>query len=535
METAQQKRRHFHSDGAFSDIYIFRFGANALQLNDFDLGDMPAKLSDFAHFQYARAIERGENDPTIVIFAALAEDKPAAQLFPGLTNTTDDGESLTSANSLIAYTMRTLFARGWIRYERGEWRVVAPPNEAKWGSQGQTIVDFLAGQNRLYMQTSGTASIDFSQNRLDTAHNLAGIGKCGFLSRLNQHLDATLLFNTAYFLLEYDDFLGNHSILGEPHSFAMVDGTIVRPPHFQRGTLWQDNAGNWHIDKIGMEDIVVTLPNGLQLAPQDAGSSHTLPFALNDPQAAVTIYNRYFGVALEGVVLGKTPRIPGRFELALVGQQIVSWKRGGGLQLPHHGIVASFSPKMMPASAQQQLLETLASNLQLSYRFSTPKFQMMRQGIQTGPILLQDGQNCLHNNYLEDEERFWSSRILADGRRRIGVVPTNFKCDVDQTRAGRAGIGIDAAGNLIVALIPGIKPHIADYSQDSQGATLLELAGYLRQAGAIAALNLDGGGSTQAYFEGAPVFPPSDRRNLPNGAFERLIPSAGIVRPASHR
>lgn len=64
---------------------------------------------------------------------------------------------------------------------------------------------------------------------------------------------------------------------------------------------------------------------------------------------------------------------------------------------------------------------------------------------------------------------------------------------------------------------------------ESAGATLSELVHLLREAGAVDAVNLDGGGATQAYFMGGRVIVPGDRRGLPLVQCERMVPSVGIV------
>ncbi|MCP5101067.1 MAG: phosphodiester glycosidase family protein, partial [Chloroflexi bacterium] len=65
---------------------------------------------------------------------------------------------------------------------------------------------------------------------------------------------------------------------------------------------------------------------------------------------------------------------------------------------------------------------------------------------------------------------------------------------------------------------------------DSTGATLLELAELLQEAGAVTAVNLDGGGSTQAYFKGGQAVVPGDRRGMPQCVYQRMIPSVGVVK-----
>ena len=109
-----------------------------------------------------------------------------------------------------------------------------------------------------------------------------------------------------------------------------------------------------------------------------------------------------------------------------------------------------------------------------------------------------------------------------------------YKTDVDSTRSGRVGIGIDRKGDLLVVMAPGVNQGRGVPGADSFGATLLELAGLLREAGAVSALNLDGGGSTQAYFRGAQTITPGDRRDPTTYPYERMVPSVGICSVSHH-
>ena len=42
-------------------------------------------------------------------------------------------------------------------------------------------------------------------------------------------------------------------------------------------------------------------------------------------------------------------------------------------------------------------------------------------------------------------------------------------------------------------------------------------------------MNLDGGGSTQAYYMGGLAIVPGERRGLPMIHYARMIPSVGVV------
>jgi len=64
---------------------------------------------------------------------------------------------------------------------------------------------------------------------------------------------------------------------------------------------------------------------------------------------------------------------------------------------------------------------------------------------------------------------------------------------------------------------------------DSQGATLAELAELLADTGAVEAINLDGGGSTQIFFLSGLTTVAGGRLGLPGVHYERMVPSVGLL------
>ncbi len=530
MITKTQTRRA-HDDGSFTDYVTFTFPASALNFIDFDQKDERVKLQDIAHYRFVKAQERGETAPVIVTFGLLQPDQPAAQTFPGLSFVAENGENLLSANSFITYTMRALFHRGWIRYEDGDWQTAVPVSERDWQQKATAVLNLLTSHNLIHLESSRGNQLDFAQVEMEIDQDLVPVAGCGFLSDLAHRERPELVFNTAYFLLEHDDIFNRHSALCEAHSFWMADGIIQRPPLFRRGAIWRRADGRWDVGLLGLDDLRLILPNGTRLIHREQPyAPPDIPYTLNDEGASdATLYTRYYGVAGQGRVLGSTPVEPGRFELTVIDRRIVGWKTGGGLTLPHNGIVISFAPDTLSPEAQQKLTDVLRRDFWLTYEFATEQYQTIQQGIQAGPILLQDGRSPLTNSYLEDVEQFWPSQAAPDGRWQIGVVPTNYKTDVDKTRTGRVGVGIDSAGNLIAILTAGVNSGMGVPGVDSSGATLGEMAELLREAGAVTAVNLDGGGSTQAYFKGGQAIVPGDRRGIFHCAYQRMVPSVGFV------
>ena len=85
-------------------------------------------------------------------------------------------------------------------------------------------------------------------------------------------------------------------------------------------------------------------------------------------------------------------------------------------------------------------------------------------------------------------------------------------------RQPRTGLGVTADGKILLVVIDGRRPNW------SIGATLGELRTILRDLGAVDALNLDGGGSSEMVVDGEVVNKPSD-------GHERHITNAVLILP----
>jgi len=102
--------------------------------------------------------------------------------------------------------------------------------------------------------------------------------------------------------------------------------------------------------------------------------------------------------------------------------------------------------------------------------------------------------------------------LLLDG----APTPVCVSC----ARQPRTAVGVTADGKILLVVIDGRQPRW------SRGATLGELRTILRDLGAVDALNLDGGGSSEMVVEGEVVNRPSDGR-------ERRITNAVLILPGA--
>ncbi|MBQ7197642.1 MAG: phosphodiester glycosidase family protein [Selenomonadaceae bacterium] len=103
-------------------------------------------------------------------------------------------------------------------------------------------------------------------------------------------------------------------------------------------------------------------------------------------------------------------------------------------------------------------------------------------------------------------------RLVANGQVYVTADEEYFPDDIRVGRAPRSAFGVTKYGDYIFAVVDGRQAH-------SRGCTLQEWADILiNQFGAVDAINLDGGGSTELIVKDSIVNIPSDGRERPVGS-----------------
>ena len=513
-----QYQRVTYDDGCWADVHTAKLPADALAFMDFETRGKRAQLVDTCKRCLIKAERRGEDNPLAIVYET-PERGPIRDVFPSAQAIVHEGETLLDAVSFVNCIMWRIVSNCWasVSYERasGAFALDLLPDAIPQSERHnvQLVWDWLTCADRLYVHglrpdVKLTASFD--------AHAyLVGIAPHDFLSDLNHVSHHALLFNTAFFLLEPDDYASVHSRLGEAYNLYIKAGEIVRPPLYQRAAYLHGDDGQVWAQRVSMQHVEITLPNSLRLIPdENLAINPTVPHEL-------TLYTRTHNATRGEALTGRTPNAPGRLELVIVDQHIVGWKRDGDLHIPQNGYVLSFAPDVAPDTQHDAWL----GDLLVTY---TPEATLrgVQQGLQGGPLLLAGSEIALDAHTLRQEEFY-----PQQGDRSLpwhGVVPKYFPFDVDQTRAARVGIGVTASGEVVVVAVDGVNGGNRD-ERDSYGATLLELAQHLQSAGAVDAINLDGGGSTQMFVHGGQVTRSSNRRASRGLLYERMVPSIGLA------
>ena len=107
--------------------------------------------------------------------------------------------------------------------------------------------------------------------------------------------------------------------------------------------------------------------------------------------------------------------------------------------------------------------------------------------------------------------------LVKGGEVYVTADAERFPNDIRVGRAPRSAVGITRYGDYIFAVVDGRQAH-------SKGCTLAEWARILKSFGAVEAINLDGGGSTELFFKGSLVNKPSDGKERPIADALTILP-----------
>ena len=518
-----EKQRVQLESGKWSMLYSLEIAPQELKFEDLHPMSSYVRQQDIARMHYARAIARGQANPHILTWTAMQTDRRAEQMFPGL-DYRFAGEQIISANSFVTCVLRQLLAHGWLQLheyigDTYEWQTVIAPEDADWQARAGALTRWLEEsiQLDLYPNIERGSYQPRLFQEFDAQRNFVRIGRCDFVRHFVQHHERVAAFNTSHFLHEHDDLISHHSGYGDAIGLMLSQKTILRPPLYRRGCLLFDGA-NWTVRAMSLEDIALILPDDISLRADQRGDYQ---FQLNPAgRAAIAIYTRAARLSENGRPLDRTPADEDRHEFVIVNRQTLSWKRGGNLQIPQNGFVLSLAADALP----EPLIENIAASAWIEYEFADSASDLIA-GIQAGPILLQDGRIALES--ADSKEEFWSSRSIG-GEHIAGITPVYMDLSARSERKARTALGIKEDGSLLLLVVDGCDPA-ARTELDSAGATLAELAEWMRARGAIQALNMSGEGSSHLFVHGGLANRPYDRRGQQGVVYERMLPSIGIV------
>ena len=172
---------------------------------------------------------------------------------------------------------------------------------------------------------------------------------------------------------------------------------------------------------------------------------------------------------------GKTSPYAPKYGMGLLVENgIITKASANPIAIPQNGYVVSG-----PKALLQPLLKDKKVKAEIS---TTPEWKNVKHIISGGPYLVKNGE--------------------------VFVDMTAQKLGAIGGRNPRSAIGYTADNRLILAAVDGREGS-------SIGMTLMELANFMKSAGCVGAINLDGGGSTVMYVNGKVVNKPQVYGGIP--------------------
>lgn len=254
---------------------------------------------------------------------------------------------------------------------------------------------------------------------------------------------------------------------GVPLGILIKEGEFISSPIYGRTLLGQSQSGAWFIDQTE-HSLAVEFP--LQNRMRMRFNAVNLP---RQNQQMVLYTPRY------GDKTGTAPS-EDALELQILSDGTVQAMAPANLAIPEDGYVISAHGQ----GARWLKANAYVGMRALIYSQVLGQWEQILHMVGGGPRLIKNGQ--LH--VTSEQER--------------------FQADIAKGRAPRTALGLGRNGEIILLVVDGRQSQ-------SKGLTLWELAGLLKEKGAVEALNFDGGGSSAMVIRNQLVNRPSDGRERP--------------------
>jgi len=262
---------------------------------------------------------------------------------------------------------------------------------------------------------------------------------------------------------------------GDPVGLIVQDGQVVHSSFLNRSVFGVRYDGSCFVDNARLK-AAIRLSNGHLFAVT----------AVNRPPVRdqTVLYTSHWASRT-----GSIPD-PSRREVVVAADGTIEAVNTGNSFIPVDGYVIS---------AQGKALQEMLRQVRIGQRATVfAQLSDVWLGVQCavggGPTLVQRG------------------KVLVTAREE------RFQADIARGRAPRTAIGYVGDTGIVLVTVDGRQAT-------SVGMTLYELARFMRELGAVEAINLDGGGSTAMVVRGKLV-------NRPSDGFERPVSNALVLVPS---
>lgn len=499
------RQQIIREDGSYYNLVEMRVkDSSSIDFVKVENKNWQQKLFDTAHIRLLKAAARGVKTPVVIVWAAYDHQKSAASYFPEIMAAAK--EEYLSLNALITEKLRSLIKSKNYLIRNKSLKV--KNKDSKAAAAAAKIISLLEKEQRLKIyQTEAKISDQEIYQSLDYKRDLIAVGEIAYPSVYSRQNEYPLTFNCSYFLLEEADWESKYSLLGDHYGLMISDGQIISPPLYKRSALLKTEANNWKLKEIFLTDLSIQHQN------RDWDLSQ---FEINK-KGDYSLYTRQYGVESKNKALGITPEAAGKIELVIINNFIVGINKGGSTEIPQNAFILSLP--------EQEFNYNFPLPNQVKYKFNSG--EKFVSAVQTGPLLIKNGELSLAENTLAAESFFGESSQSSRGQFER-VVPTDYADDIDQTRAARLAAGINYKNEFCLLAVESVNTGM-EAGAESSGATLLELAEWAHKRNYKYALNLDGGGSANIQYLYGSLFKTADRRGLPGVVYERMVPTLGFI------
>jgi exopolysaccharide biosynthesis protein len=251
---------------------------------------------------------------------------------------------------------------------------------------------------------------------------------------------------------------------GETIGTLKMDGEIAGIPELPRTAFGVLPDGNIILSQVDYHGTV-TLPNG-QAAEIGGVDCERGPDGL-------ILYNHYYG--------DRTGTNEYGIEYVVINNKVTAINTANSV-IPADGVVLSAHGAAKDALASLKVGDTVSIRQTLG-----ADLDKARDVLGAGPLLVKNGSVF------------------------VTAKTEEFPSDISVGRAPRTALGVTKSGHILLVVVDGRQPD------HSIGMTLTELAGFMKELGAVQAMNFDGGGSSEMTVGDNVVNLPSDGHERPVG------------------
>lgn len=260
---------------------------------------------------------------------------------------------------------------------------------------------------------------------------------------------------------------------GRPLGLIYINGELVSEPLFNRTALLINKSNQISFAKVDWKGELLIPALKTEVIFDGVNRRGELDEAI--------LFNHYYG--------DKMPKLEENYcDLVVRSANILGVEKetGSTIFIPPDGYVIRVGSERNDILNNISKLKNLKVELKFNFSYDFQENEIIH-AVGGGPRLLKNG------------------KIMTNGEKE------HFQNDILFGRAPRTALALTAEEHLIMVTIDGRQSEL------SVGMTLKELAQFLKDLGAVEAMNLDGGGSARMVVRGITMSNPNEKRPISNG------------------